>query len=68
MPSAGVKRRAIARRTDLRSRSERTAFGVKRMRTLALPLAPTLAAPEPSFDRFSVAVAVDPAGGAAVDR
>src|SRR5918992_1608090 len=53
-PAAGLKPTAIVTRADLRLRSERTALRVKRMRTLALPFAPTLAAPEPSCERFGV--------------
>ena len=44
VPPVGVKRTAIASRTDLRPCSSRAALGVKRMRTRALPLAPTVTA------------------------
>ena len=57
-PAAGLKPTAIASRTDFRLRSVRAAFFEMRMRSVALPLALTLAAPEPSFERFSFAIAL----------
>src|SRR5690349_4512943 len=66
-PSAGVKRTEMLTRADLRACSSRAALGVNRTRTFALPLAPTLTAPEPSCLRLSFAVAVArPADGALI--